>query len=83
MWVPLNCYVSTTPEVQSHSDSHSFIRELLCWLGEFSSWRLFWPSGLPLAQDRGLDSNWRGKTEKGPHGALSDWVFLSDDIANP
>lgn len=30
----------TIPETQSHSDPHSSIKEILCQLREFSSWRL-------------------------------------------
>ena len=30
MWVSPNQHVSTTPEAQSHSYSHGFIKEILC-----------------------------------------------------
>lgn len=39
-WVSPNQHVSTIPEAQSHADSHSSIKEILCQLREFSSWRL-------------------------------------------
>lgn len=50
----------------SHPNSYTFIKEILCWLAGFPSWRFLGTSGLLLVGDRVLIL-WKGEMETAAH----------------